>query len=310
MIDSLPTGSLLGAQSLGLLSPSDWALHTLIGLSFGLLLFLVASGFTLTFGLARFVNLSHGATFMVAAHVASSVVDGPDNFVLGVVLAVVSGVAVSLIVFGLASLRWSAISVDPTRQVLFTFGCLLVIADQVRRQWDGIPRSVQLPSGLEGSINIGDAAFPVYRLAVMGIAAVLAAGLWWLTEHTRFGALVRAGVDDREQLEAMGVQPRNLYLAVFGLAGGLAGLAGGLGAPILGASVGQEFTILIAALVAVVIGGLGNLGGAFVASLLVGLVDAYGKAALPQFASFTMMALVVLVLAVRPEGFRSLGGAG
>tara|TARA_Y100000590_G_scaffold294973_1_gene332461 strand:+ start:2953 stop:3861 length:909 start_codon:yes stop_codon:yes gene_type:complete len=296
-------------HSLGLLSPSEWALHTLIGLSFGLLLFLVASGFTLTFGLARFVNLSHGATFMVAAHVTSSVVDGPDNFVLGVAAAVAAGIVVSLLVFVVAAIRWSAISTDPTRQVLFTFGCLLVIADQVRRHWDGLPLSVQLPSGLEGSIGIGNSAFPVYRLVVMAITATVAIGLWWLTERTHFGALVRAGVDDREQLEAMGVQPRNLYLAVFGLAGGFAGLAGGLGAPILGASVGQEFTILIFALVAVVIGGLGDLTGAFAASILVGLVDAYGKALVPQFASFTMMALVVLVLALRPQGLRSLRGA-
>jgi branched-chain amino acid transport system permease protein len=126
--------------------------------------------------------------------------------------------------------------------------------------------------------------------------------VWYLQERTRFGALVRAGVDDTEQLEAMGVRPRLLYLATFGLAGGLAGLAGGLGSPILGASVGQELDLLIFALVAVVVGGLGSLSGAFVASILVGLVDAYGKAAFPTSASFTVMALVIAVLAFRPSG--------
>ena len=293
---------------LALAGPGELSLHTLIGLSFGLLLFMVASGFTLTFGLARFVNLAHGATFMVAAHVASSVADRA-NFAVAVASAVVAGVVVSLLVFGIALTRWSVVSPEATRQVLFTFGCLLVIADLVRREWGGVPRSLLLPGGLDGSIQIANAAFPVYRLVVIGVSALVAIGVWALTERTHFGALVRAGVDDREQLEAMGVQPKRLYLAVFALAGGLAGLAGGIGVPVLGASVGQEFSILIFALIAVVIGGLGSLGGAFLASIVVGLVDAYGKAFAPQYASFTMMALVVVVLAVRPDGSVTRGAA-
>ncbi len=287
---------------LAAVTPDGVLLHTLIGLSFGLLLFLVASGFTLTFGLARFVNLSHGATFLIAAHVAAQVDRRIEVFALAVLAAAVTGVLVALAVFGLARLRWQAITADPTRQVLFTFGCLLVIADVVRNRWDGIPQSVLLPSGLDGSFTIGNTTFPIYRLFAMGAAIAIALGLWWLQERTRFGAMVRAGADDREQLEALGIRTDLLFLAVFALAGGLAGLAGGLGVPLLGASVGQEFDVLILALVAVVVGGLGSLKGAFIASVLVGLVDAYGKAWLPTFASFTIMALVVLVLAVRPAG--------
>ena len=222
--------------------------------------------------------------------------------VAAVLAAAVTGVLVALAVFGLARLRWQAITADPTRQVLFTFGCLLVIADVVRNRWDGIPQSVLLPSGLDGSFTIGNATFPIYRVFAMGAAIAIAIGLWWLQERTRFGAMVRAGADDREQLEALGIRTDLLFLAVFALAGGLAGLAGGLGVPLLGASVGQEFDVLILALVAVVVGGLGSLKGAFIASILVGLVDAYGKAWLSTFASFTIMALVVLVLAVRPAG--------
>ncbi len=287
---------------LAAVTPDGVLLHTLIGLSFGLLLFLVASGFTLTFGLARFVNLSHGATFLIAAHVAAQVDRRIEVFALAVLAAAVTGVLVALAVFGLARLRWQAITADPTRQVLFTFGCLLVIADVVRNRWDGIPQSVLLPSGLDGSFTTGNATFPIYRVFAMGAAIAIAIGLWWLQERTRFGAMVRAGADDREQLEALGIRTDLLFLAVFALAGGLAGLAGGLGVPLLGASVGQEFDVLILALVAVVVGGLGSLKGAFIASILVGLVDAYGKAWLPTFASFTIMALVVLVLAVRPAG--------
>lgn len=277
-------------------------LHTLIGLSFGLLLFLVASGFTLTFGLARFVNLSHGATFLIAAHVAAEVDRSTDRFAIAVLAAVGTGILVAVAVFALARVRWNAVTADPTRQVLFTFGCLLVIADVVRNRWDGIPLTVLLPDGLDGSFRIGDTSFPVYRLFAMGAALLVAIGVWWIQDRTRFGAMVRAGADDREQLEALGVRTDSLFLAVFALAGALAGLAGGLGAPLVGASVGQEFNMLILALVAVVVGGLGSLKGAFVASVLVGLVDAYGKAWLPTFASFTIMALVIAVLAIRPTG--------
>ena len=284
-----------------------WLLHTIIGLSFGLVLFLVASGFTLTFGLSRFVNLAHGATFMVAAHVATQLAGDGLPFPLVLLGATIAGACVSLIVYALVTTRWRVVSGDALRQVLFSFGCLLIIADLVRQRWEGIPHLMQPPSAFSGLVNIGDSSFPVYRFFVMGMAVLIAAAMWWLQERTRFGALVRAGADDKEQLEAMGVRPQLLSLAVFALSGGLAGLAGGLAAPILGASLGQEFSLLIFALVAVVIGGLGSLSGAFIASILVGLADAYGKAALPSFASFTIMALVIVVLAVRPGGLFSRG---
>jgi branched-chain amino acid transport system permease protein len=131
---------------------------------------------------------------------------------------------------------------------------------------------------------------------------VLALGVWWLQERTSFGALVRAGVDEREMLEQSGISVRPLFLAVFALGGLLAGLAAGIGGPVLGASMGQEFTILVLAFVVVVLGGPGNLYGAFVASLAVGVADALGKALIPTFAEFTMMGLVVVVLAWRPAG--------
>lgn len=296
-----PSG-LSGLPIVGAISADEWLLHTIIGLSFGLVLFLVASGFTLTLGLSRFVNLAHGATFMVGAHVATTVAADGHAFPSVLLAATVAGAAVSLLVYALLSTRWRVISGDGLRQVLFSFGCLLIIADLVRARWEGIPRSMTPPPAFAGLVDIGDSSFPVYRFFVMGMALVVAAGIWWLQERTKFGALVRAGADDKEQLEAMGVRPQLLSLAVFALSGALAGLAGGLAAPILGASVGQEFSILIFALVAVVVGGLGSLGGAFIASILVGLADAYGKAALPSFASFTMMALVIVVLAVRPGG--------
>ena len=280
------------------MSLDEWVLQLAIGLTFGLLLFLLASGFTLTFGLARFLNLGHGAVFLVAAYVATAV----DGFVAAVLAAAVTGVVLSLATYGLASTRWGRLGTDELRQVLLTFGVLLVFAELARGSWDGLPRSLDEPDVLGGAIAIGDASFPVYRAFMGGAALLLGLALWWLQERTTFGALVRAGVDDREMLEASGISPRALFLAVFGLGGLLAGLAAGLGAPVLGASMGQEFSILVLAFVVVVLGGAGSLAGAFVASLAVGVADALGKALMPTFAEFTMMGLVILVLAWRPAG--------
>lgn len=280
------------------MSLDEWVLQLAIGLTFGLLLFLLASGFTLTFGLARFLNLGHGAVFLVAAYVATAV----DGFVLGLVAAAVTGVVLSLATYGLASTRWRRFGADELSQVLLTFGVLLVFAELARGAWDGLPRSLDEPDFLAGSIAIGDASFPIYRAFMGGAALLLALALWWLQERTTFGALVRAGVDDREMLEASGISPRALFGAVFALGGLLAGLAAGLGAPVLGASMGQEFSILVLAFVIVVLGGAGSLAGAFVASLAVGVADALGKTLMPTFAEFTMMGLVILVLAWRPAG--------
>ena len=288
------------------MSLAQVVLQLAIGLSFGLLLFLLASGFTLTFGLAGFVNLTHGAVFMVSAYVATSFSAG-GSFLLAVLAAGLTGVALSVTVYAVTRLRWTRLASDELSQVLLTFGLLLVFAEAARVLWEGLPRSLPEPGWVSGSWDLVGVSFPVYRV-FMGIVALLIAGaLWWIQERTRFGAMVRAGVDDREMLEATGVASGPLFLAVFALSGLLAGLAGGIGAPVMGASMGQEFSVLVLAFVIVVLGGTGNLGGAFVASLAVGLADAFGKALMPTFAEFTMMALVVAVLAWRPQGL--LGGA-
>lgn len=283
-------------------SLSEWSVHLVIGLSFGLLLFLLASGFTLTFGLARFINLAHGAVFLVGSYTAAEVASETGSYVLGVAAAVAVATVTSTIVYLIARVSWSKIGGDHLTQVVLTFGFLLVITELAQMRWDGLPKTMDPPGGLDHSVKMLGATFPVYRFFVMGAALVLAAGIYLLQNKTRFGALVRAGVDDRESLEAMGVRTEPLSAAVFALSGALAGAAAGLGAPVLGASIGQEFTVLVFALVVVVLGGLGSLGGAFVAAVGVGLADAVGKALIPEFGEFTLMALVVVVLAWRPAG--------
>lgn len=287
------------------MSLAQVVLQLAIGLSFGLLLFLLASGFTLTFGLAGFVNLAHGAVFLVSAYVATALSGAP--FVLAVVAAALTGTALSVLVYGVTRLRWAKLASDELAQVLLTFGLLLIFAEAARVLWEGLPRSLPEPHFAAGSWDLAGSSFPVYR-AFMAIAALLiAVALWLLQERTRFGAKVRAGVDDRQMLEAVGIAAGPLFLAVFALSGLLAGLAGGIGAPVLGASMGQEFSVLVLAFVIVVLGGPGNLQGAFVASLAVGIADAFGKDLMPTFAEFTMMGLVVVVLSWRPQGL--FGGA-
>jgi branched-chain amino acid transport system permease protein len=287
------------------MSLAQVVLQLAIGLSFGLLLFLLASGFTLTFGLAGFVNLAHGAVFLVSAYVATALSGAP--FVLAVAAAALTGTVLSVLVYGVTRLRWAKLASDELGQVLLTFGLLLIFAEAARVLWEGLPRSLPEPHFADGSWDLAGSSFPVYR-AFMAIAALLIAGaLWLLQERTRFGAKVRAGVDDRQMLEAIGIAAGPLFLAVFALSGLLAGLAGGIGAPVLGASMGQEFSVLVLAFVIVVLGGPGNLQGAFVASLAVGIADAFGKDLMPTFAEFTMMGLVVVVLSWRPQGL--FGGA-
>lgn len=283
------------------MSIAQAVLQLAIGISFGLLLFLLASGFTLTFGLAGFVNLTHGAVFMVSAYVATAFARN-GSFLVAVVAAAAVGVVLSLVVYGVTLVRWSKLASDELSQVLLTFGLLLVFAELARVLWKGLPRSLPEPGFASGTIGIDGVSFPLYRVLMGGVALALAALLWWIQERTRFGAMVRAGVDDREMLEATGVSAIPLFGAVFALSGLLAGIAGGIGAPVMGASIGQEFSVLVLAFVIVVLGGPGNLKGAFVASLAVGIADAFGKALMPTFAEFTMMALVVVVLAWRPQG--------
>ena len=280
----------------------EWVLQVLIGLSFGLLLFLLAAGLSLIFGLMRFVNLAHGALFLAAAYVATDL--AADGAPFALVVAGAIGVAAAL---GLAIyLVWMAGGdhyKDPLWQVLLTFGVVLVVGDVTRSIWGGESQATPTPSFLQGSIDIGDAgAFPIYRFAIIGVALTVGGLLWLVQARTRFGALVRAGVDDEDMVHALGVDTRLLFGATFVIGAALAGLAGGMGSVVVGAYAGADFDVLVLALVVVVLGGLGSLQGAFVASVGVGVADSLGKALFPELAPFSIMALVVATLAFRPQG--------
>lgn len=284
------------------MSLDELALQALNGLSFGALLFLLASGFTLVFGLMKIVNLAHGAFYLVGGYVGIATFTATRNF-----LAAILAGAATAAVFGLASERLLLRRVrgQELPEVLLTVGIALVIADGCLAVFGGNPRSLPIPGLLAGSVQLGGFAYPSYRLFVIVLAAVVGVVLYAVQHRTRVGALIRAGVDDREIAEAMGINVPRVFTAMFVFGGALAGLAGVVAAGLLTLRPGADTDILLFALVVVVIGGLGSLQGAAVGSVLIGLVDAFSKVWVPELSYFAVFAPMAIVLMFRPAGLFS-----
>jgi branched-chain amino acid transport system permease protein len=277
----------------------NWTVQILNGVAFGLLLFLISAGLSVTFGVMRVLNLNHGGLYAIGAFVGYSVIHAGWGFGTACLIAFV----VTAVIGALEEkyLLWR-IRHDELAQVLLTIGVLLVISDVVEWIWGAAPKRVAPPSFLSGSVEIMGGQFPVYRLALIlfGVLAVLV--LIFGMDRTRLGAIVRAGVDDDELVRLHGVDLHWLFVVVFAVGAGIAGLAGVLGGPISGTYVGSEYDVLTLALVVVVIGGLGSIQGALVGALFVGLVDSLSKAAFPEVAAFSVYVPMILVLVARPQG--------
>lgn len=278
---------------------SFWAVQILNGVSLGMLLFLIASGLSLIFGLMRIANLAHGSFYLVGGYVGLSVLNRTDSFALA---ALAACVVVPLLGIAIQRLFLSRLHNQELPQVLLTFGFIFILADLCLLIWGGTPQSLSKPSLFARSLHLGGIFFPSYRLFVIGSGLLIALGLWLFLEKTRIGSMVRAGVDDPEMARAAGVNVPLVFTGVFGLGVLLAALAGVLGGPMIGVFPGLDLEILLLALVVVVIGGMGSLKGAFVGSLLVGLLDNFGRALFPELAFFTIFAPMALVLALRPQG--------
>jgi branched-chain amino acid transport system permease protein len=281
------------------MSLDEFALQALNGLSFGALLFLLASGFTLVFGLMKIVNLAHGAFYLVGGYVGIAAFSATRSCLV----AVLAGAATAA-VFGLASERLLLRRVrgQELPEVLLTVGIALIIADLCLAVFGGNPRSIPIPSPLAGSVRLGSYAYPAYRLFVIALAATVGVVLYLVQHRTRLGALIRAGVDDREIAEAMGINVPRVFTAMFVVGGALAGLAGVVAAGLLTLRPGADTDILLFALVVVVIGGLGSLQGAAVGSVLIGLVDAFSKVWVPELSYFAVFAPMAIILMFRPAG--------
>ena len=276
-----------------------WIIQTLNGLSFSMMLFLVAAGFTLIFGLMKIINIAHGSFYLLSAYIGLTVLRATENFLLA---TIASSIAVVLVGIAMQGLFLRRFYMKELQQVLLTFGFVLIIADLCLWIWGGNPVALPKPSLFRGSIWIGNVVFPSYRLFVILVGVVVAVGLWIFQEKTKFGAIVRAGVDDEEMLRGSGINIQMVFVGVFGLGALLAGIGGMIGGPFVGVFPGADMSMLLLALVVVIIGGVGSLRGAFVGSLFVGLVDNFGKALFPELSLFTLFAPMAIILAIRPTG--------
>jgi branched-chain amino acid transport system permease protein len=276
-----------------------WITQTFNGLSYGALLFLLASGLSLIFGVMRIVNLAHGSYFLLGGYIGLSVVWRTHSFVVALLAA---ALAVALIGAGMERLFLRRLNGQLLGQVLMTIGFALIFQDLALLLWGGDPYSLPMPAPLQGVLTLGTLRFPRYRLFIMALAVVVGAALWLILDHTRVGAMIRAAVDDPEMAQGVGIRVPTVSMGVFALGAFLAALGGVIGGGFLGVYPGLDFEILPYAFVVVIVGGLGSLPGAMVGSLLVGLLDTFGKALFPELAYFTLFAPMALILALRPTG--------
>jgi branched-chain amino acid transport system permease protein len=276
-----------------------WIIQILNGVSFGMLLFLLAAGLSLIFGLMKVLNLAHGSYYLLGGYLGLTVLRFTDSFLLALL-----GAALGITVLGILMERWilRRIYGEPLRQALLTFGFLFIFADIALWIWGGNPQTLPKPGPFTGSIRMGAIVFPSYRLLVIAVGLVIGVGLWWLQEKTRLGAMLRAGVDDEEMAKGMGINVSLLFTVVFALGAFLAAVGGIMGGVFVGVYPGADFEVLLLAFVVVIIGGLGSLKGAFVGGLVVGLIDNFGKALVPEFALFTVFVPMAAILAIRPTG--------
>ena len=298
----------------------DWNLFLtqfLNGLQLGLLLFLLASGLTLIFGIMDFINLAHGSFYMVGAYFCATLTLLTGSFALAILIAVAGVFVVGLVVESTIVKR--LYQHDHLDQVLVTFGLILCFDTLVHLIWGPEGMAIPLPRFLDGQITVGSLVFPTYRVIIIASGLLVAIGLYVLVMKTRLGMLIRAGASNRVMVSALGVNINRLFMIVFALGAALAGLAGLLIAPITETSIGMGNEIIIVAFVVVIVGGIGSIKGAFYAALIIGLIDTMGRSylddflklfisiqnaetAAPALSAMLIYILMAVILAVRPQG--------
>ena len=295
------------------------------GIQFGMILFLLAAGLTLIFGIMDLVNLAHGSLYMLGAYILATLADVTGSFLLAIVVAVpamiVIGIVVEIVAFRALYGR------DHLDHVLATFGLILVFDQLVHIVWGPVGRTIQLPATMNGAVSLPwGIDYPIYRLVIIALGLIIALGMYVMLQRTRIGMLIRAGASNREMAGALGVNIPALFTIVFGIGAALAGFAGMIIAPITSAEIGMGNTVLIQAFVVIVIGGIGSIRGAFVAALLIGLIDTMGRsflddiltvflpinaaeAAGPALSSMLIYILMAAILFFRPQGLFPPKGA-
>ncbi len=276
----------------------------LIGLSRAMLLFILASGLTLAFGVLRVINFAHGSLYMIGAFmaftIASAVGRGPAGFWLALLLAPLAVALISLAIER-CFLRF-VYKREHLMQVLLTYSLVLIFGDMVKMIWGTQYKSMSVPESLTGSITLLGASLPKYNGFILIIGPLVAVGLWYLLNRTRLGKICRATATDREMVDALGIDSTRVFSAVFALGGWLAGLSGALIAPMVNITLGMDVNIIISAFLVVVIGGLGNIWGALISSLILGVGEAMGVLFLPQRSIVLPFLITAVVLILRPSG--------
>jgi len=305
---ALPAGTMHAVRAdkvahLDILAGLNWRLFlsvTLNGLTLAALYFIVASGFTLIFGLMRVVNMAHGTLYLLGAYVGYEAQAATGSWLLaalaGAGAAAVLGALLQVSLFG-----W--MQGQELRQALVAIGVSIVLADVMLAFWGGTTYQIALPDMLRSFVPLPVVRrYPQSRLALIGVAALIGLGLWLLLTRTRLGALIRAGVDDRRMVEALGVNMPLVFLGVFAIGGALAGFAGVVGGSVLSIAPGEDARYLLSSLIVVIVGGMGSIPGAAIGALLVGMAETYGLAYTPTYGAMFTFLIMIAVLTVRPRG--------
>ncbi|MSQ20582.1 MAG: branched-chain amino acid ABC transporter permease [Betaproteobacteria bacterium] len=276
-----------------------WLTQLFNGLSYGALLFLLGAGLSLIFGVMRIVNLAHGSYFLLGGYVAISVIKFTGSWLLAIPVA---ASVVALLGLLMERLFLRQIGFDALRQVLLTVGFAFLFQQAALDIWGGENMDIKPPDFVSGTLVTSGLHLPIYRIFMIGIAAVIGIALWLAMEKTRMGAAVRATVDDAEMARGVGIDTSRISMFIFGLGAFLAATGGVIGGAFLGIYPGLDFQILPLAFAVVIIGGMGSLGGAAVGALVVGLADNLDKALFPEISYFTLYAPMALILAWKPTG--------
>lgn len=280
---------------------SIFLIQTMNGVQYGLLLFLIASGLTLIFGIMHIINLAHGALYMIGAYLAWWLTSQVGDLFLAIVLALPVTVAIGIVIERF--LIQTLYKRDHLDQVLLTFGLILIFDSLQSMAWGNDVHSVAIPEVLSGSIALTDTLqYPVYRLFVSGVCALIAISMYLVIQRTRLGMVIRAGASNREMVQGLGLNIRNIYTLVFAAGTALTAFAGMIAAPISSVYPGMGSQVLIICFVVVVIGGVGSIKGAFLGALLVGLTATWGQVLVPEFAGVVVYALMAAVLLWKPRG--------
>ncbi len=283
-------------------------IQILNGIQFGLMLFLMSAGLTLVVGIMNFINLAHGSLYMIGAYMAALIQQKTGSFFIAVLIALPSVVLLGFLLE--TSIFKRFYKRDHLDQVLATFAMILFFNELIRIVFGSAGYFMDIPGVLSGAIPLFPGVYyPLYRFVIIVSGFVVAIGLYLLISKTRLGMLIRAGAENRDMVNALGVNINLLYMLVFGIGAGLAGFSGMMAGPLLSVQVGMGESILIIAFVVIVIGGIGSVKGAFVAALLTGIADTFGRIMLPPaLASMVIYILMATVLAIRPKGLFSANG--